>query len=422
MRNKIREDRISHMQAAVLVLLMAGLMIVPASASVTAGENENPVISAILDMIGMIFDPEPVNLAGNESTPVPEETLAGNESLPEPEEKVYDLPVISEPAGAMIYLDNISLKERTPCTTLSVDGEEHTLRLELDGYETYETRVRAESGGINAELTSLKTQAAPPEEEFSQTGGVYITSRPYGATIYVDNKKTNSVTPKVLSGLKAGKHTIKLKGEGLDFVVEKQNIWIEKDSISTIFFDADLPPDDWKISIKSDDYRGCSFTADGQTPVYKMPASVEISTLRSFVTILRNGNYISERLYLTGDGSEVTIREKDKMFGEISLDSEPAGARVFVDGFKTDYRTPCILTNISEGQHIIRVSKMGYLPEEEEINLMPRSQDEVDKSISLSMEPYTHGSLEVTSDPAGAAIYIHDRPTGLKTPYTFPCI
>ena len=42
-----------------------------------------------------------------------------------------------------------------------------------------------------------------------------------------------------------------------------------------------------------------------------------------------------------------------------------------------------------------------------------------DATVKLTLKPYTWGSLEVSSDPAGAKIYLYGRDTGEVTPHTF---
>jgi len=73
-------------------------------------------------------------------------------------------------------------------------------------------------------------------------------------------------------------------------------------------------------------------------------------------------------------------------------------------------------SNISEGRHLIGVSKPGYITGEREVLLMKGSGD---ATVKLTLEPYTWGSLEVSSTPAGARIYLFGRDTGEVTPHTF---
>lgn len=56
---------------------------------------------------------------------------------------------------------------------------------------------------------------------------------------------------------------------------------------------------------------------------------------------------------------------------------ETAGAKVFVDGeLEQECRGPCrFITRLSLGRHRLRVVKAGYKPTEEEISVVPGSND-----------------------------------------------
>jgi hypothetical protein len=47
-------------------------------------------------------------------------------------------------------------------------------------------------------------------------------------------------------------------------------------------------------------------------------------------------------------------------FGSIDINSNPDGAKVYLDGVDTGQVTPIILTNIDAGSHIIRIDKHHY--------------------------------------------------------------
>ena len=66
----------------------------------------------------------------------------------------------------------------------------------------------------------------------------------------------------------------------------------------------------------------------------------------------------------------------------ISVNSNPRGAEVFIDGFRTGYSTPYTFGNISDGPHRIMVTKDGYLPQQKLIDLPHYS-------VPVSMTPLT---------------------------------
>jgi hypothetical protein len=99
--------------------------------------------------------------------------------------------------------------------------------------------------------------------------------------------------------------------------------------------------------------------------------------------------------------------------------SVPAGAAISVDGFLTGYATPYVIADVSAGKHLVSVSKPGYIPAEREVTLTDNPGDACDATVKFTLEPYTWGSLAVSSTPEGARIYLFGRDTGEVTPHTF---
>ncbi len=98
--------------------------------------------------------------------------------------------------------------------------------------------------------------------------------------------------------------------------------------------------------------------------------------------------------------------------GQLSVSSTPSGAQVQIDG-KSDssWITPLNLNGLNPGQHTLIVSKAGYQAETRNIDVASGSKS----IISLQLAQMT-AAVSVTSDPAGAAIWIDGRDTGRVTP------
>jgi hypothetical protein len=98
--------------------------------------------------------------------------------------------------------------------------------------------------------------------------------------------------------------------------------------------------------------------------------------------------------------------------GQMAVDSTPQGAQAQVDG-RTDssYVTPFALTNLQPGQHTITVSKPGYSTETRTITVTSGNRATVVVHLSQLM-----ATVVVSSDPAGANVYVDGRDTGTKTP------
>ncbi len=98
--------------------------------------------------------------------------------------------------------------------------------------------------------------------------------------------------------------------------------------------------------------------------------------------------------------------------GQILVDSTPQGAQIQIDGrFDATWVTPFTLTGIAPGQHTLTVSKSGYGNDTRALNVVSGSKSVL--SIHLTA---VSAAIAVSSDPAGAAIFVDGRDSGRVTP------
>jgi hypothetical protein len=101
--------------------------------------------------------------------------------------------------------------------------------------------------------------------------------------------------------------------------------------------------------------------------------------------------------------------------GQMAVDSTPQGAQVQVDG-KTDasYVTPFSLGNLQPGQHSIIVSKAGYSTDTRSVEVTAGNRASLVVHLTQLM-----ATLVVSSDPAGANVFVDGRDMGKVTPAQF---
>jgi hypothetical protein len=98
--------------------------------------------------------------------------------------------------------------------------------------------------------------------------------------------------------------------------------------------------------------------------------------------------------------------------GSVTVSSSPDGAQIQLDGqSNAAWVTPVELTELTPGQHTITVSKAGYAPETKTVDIASRGKAVV--TMQLSLLP---AALTVTSDPAGAKVYLDGKDMGKSTP------
>ena len=109
--------------------------------------------------------------------------------------------------------------------------------------------------------------------------------------------------------------------------------------------------------------------------------------------------------------------------GSLEITSEPLGAEVYIDGRATG-KTPTTLAEIPAGTHTIELRREGF---KDFVTTVKVSQEQISKvegnlvMIPEPVKPEPMGSLQITSEPLGAAVFIDGRTTG-KTPTTIKSI
>lgn len=150
---------------------------------------------------------------------------------PTPTPEYGQIVVISEPAGANVFLDN-TLRGITPLTLKTVPNGRHTVTMRLEGYEdaVHDVTVTADAPQVSATLavktagaktpaTSIpvtplaETPGASATQQAATTGSLSITTTPPGALVYIDGQM-KGISPATIPGLSPGPHTIRLILDG----------------------------------------------------------------------------------------------------------------------------------------------------------------------------------------------------------------
>jgi serine/threonine protein kinase len=98
--------------------------------------------------------------------------------------------------------------------------------------------------------------------------------------------------------------------------------------------------------------------------------------------------------------------------GQMTVDSTPPGAQVQIDGASDpSWVTPVALTGLQPGPHAITVSKAGYSADTRKVDIASGSRGLITMHLAQLM-----ATLSVTSNPAGANIYVDGKDMGKVTP------
>jgi hypothetical protein len=365
-------------------------------------------------------------------------TDAGDMHPIENESQRCQITLESDPSGALVYIDGIYLGKTTPYNLDVIKGDFHTVRFELDGYEPSETSFTAtNSTSIRAYLytpvhsTKGRLIEMPEDPDGIRYGGLSINSRPNGALISIDGISTGKTSPSVVVGLEPGIHTIKLgqyiqdssSKEKSELSFEEQSIRVMPGVIIPVDINGIGNHMFSEVIIDSRHFRGLPFTVSGYALNATVPARMSTARFDSFVTIHENGSFVSFPLpVIMAENRYQLVEPRDWQDLSISVNSNPQGGEVFIDGFRTGYSTPFTFGNISDGSHRIMVTKDGYLPQQKLIDLPHFSVPISMTAVGFDLEEYPSGFLYVNSIPKGGKVSIDNLDTGEITPALFRSI
>jgi hypothetical protein len=196
------------------------------------------------------------------------------------------LTILSEPVGAMVYLDNVQ-KGLTPCNINDLPIRDYIVELTLKDYQKITKRVTVQYG----ENTTQKISLEP------LPGKLNLFTNPVESTITVNNKKYKSNSGGILSiEIPVGRYDIRASKKGYED--SRKNIYVKANSIETIdIFLKKLPagvssnPDMGFLSVN---------TFNGETRL-KIPGVKDIQRLPLKYYELKYGKY---NLKAFGDGLE----------------------------------------------------------------------------------------------------------------------
>jgi hypothetical protein len=371
----------------------------------TLAETEDPSLVAVETPLGAV------------------ETIPATEG-DDPSLETVDLAVLSEPAGALISLDGEYTGRTTPAILSSLSSGTHTISLSdsgsyprfeealsLSGEQTLTVNLPTRSHALSEGLVEI--------EAYEGTGSIFVDSKPDGATIVIDGRTLQWKTPQVVSGIKPGVHTVSVKDGWVDFSVSAKKCLVESGLVTAVVFDQEqcYPR---SVTVTSEKFDKVGISVNGKRFDQKIPATIEVSGVCSFVSVHDDTGYYSFPVsdFIDG-GAEYELDDPAPATASVRVVSRPEGARIFVDGFDTGYSTPYAIEHLSDGPHLISVSCPGYIPAEQRILLMDDPAAAEDAALSFVLDGYAYGSLTVTSKSEGATIYLHGKDTGEVTPHTF---
>lgn len=334
--------------------------------------------------------------------------------------------VSSMPGGAAVFLDDQLTGLVTPCEMEVTPGGMHSIRLVKYGYQPFEQQVTG-----STELDVLLVPVPPPPGDTvtpeppparSHHGGVFIHSYPEKAEIRIDGVLVGTSSPVLVCPLREGFHTITAgipAGANGYSARESVRTWVFPDAIVPVEFNLMDAAEPVSVTITGESRTGDTFTVNGYYPVKRVPERIEVAEHPSFITLTNDSSYLSFAIPASSrEIGQFTIPGTDPPVCNLSAESVPDGAEIFLDGIRTGLLTPAVIPNVSAGYHRVSIASKERVPVTDLIHIAESMCIQGEYSVRYPLEWYPSGSLYLTSDPAGAAVSFRGLKTGEVTPCT----
>jgi tRNA A-37 threonylcarbamoyl transferase component Bud32 len=123
---------------------------------------------------------------------------------------------------------------------------------------------------------------------------------------------------------------------------------------------------------------------------------------------------VAVALVLAGAAAGAALMRLSPPGGLLMLSSEPAGAEILVDGKPVGDRTPAALRGVAPGEHTVRMRHEGFNDIERVVRLDAGGR----QLVEVHLGPKTR-TLELSTVPAGATVFLDDGLVAGKTPLSF---
>jgi hypothetical protein len=317
--------------------------------------------------------------------------------------------VESSPSGAVISVDGVNYGH-APVTIPNLFPGSYTITAELAGYQRF-TTVTTLSGGTRASVFC-------PLVADNTGNGLYVTSNPANANIYVDGVLKGK-TPSMLKDTTAGSHAIQITLSGY----ADWKATVDAPSGGTRTVSAVLKETDADVNQGLDissNPGGAKITLDG---VEKGVTPKILNNVAPGIHILtiEYPSYITWKS--TVDVPETQIKQisinltpnPESAPGWITVFSNPGNASVTLDGNyvgRTSAGSSLNLDSKPPGDYTLVLALPGYKSYTRRVIVSPNNVSTVNATLVPVSGSLAKGALSVTSDPAGATILVDNESLG----------
>ena len=234
-----------------------------------------------------------------DDTPDPTATNDSDGGHPVPAAGHGAIHVVSDVIGASAVLHGPTGRElsqcETPCSFNNLNPGRYGLELKKDGYEPMQTALQIKAGDALDQKIRLESLAK----------GLYVSSRPPGADVFINGAKQSGQTPATLP-LAPGQYNLVLRLPGYEAYAGSVQV---KDNIQTTL-DVELKEKGigrvaWAEVTTNP--KGAEIIIDGTSSGQVSPARVQVTAGTHIVTLKLDGYQPLRRTVQVTEGSTVTV-------------------------------------------------------------------------------------------------------------------
>ncbi|MDD1682963.1 MAG: PEGA domain-containing protein [Methanoregula sp.] len=321
--------------------------------------------------------------------------------------------VRSDPAGAGVEFDGRYYGLTPSSIMVSTTGTPgHTITVSKSGYQTWSQFY---SGNPAADQTIDVFASLNP---VVQTGNIYVTSNPSGASAVLDNGYDQLITPQTFSGVSAGWHNVRVSKSG--YQPYSTSIDVKPGGTSNVYATLAANQQTGALSISSTPvgaglyvdtiYQGLTNQIVGNLAAGPHTVTLKKSGYKDFsqTATVNSGQTVYLSMALTPLMSPTT--------GDLDVSSSPSGASVYLNGeYKGETRAsgPLYITGLSPGTYTTVLKKSGYQDYTTATQIVAGTTAQVSAALQPATVSPALASAEIFSQPSGADVFINNLYKGI---------
>ncbi len=368
----------------------------------------------------------------------------------EPGPQVGWVTVISTPSGAEVFIDGTAAGV-TPVVGRELGAGTHSIRVTMAGFvpfETGKTIGAGEQASVDATLNAIPVTPVPTAPPTTlptilpttrgtavpiTTGGegpclgcdkgwIRVSCNVDGATVSFDDLSSGctiaggscdtEVTTTILPF-----RTFTVQKPGYQIFTGPVSSWPAKGQTVNLYATLNPVVSNGNIQVTSHP-SGAIVTLDGGSWQYTPATFTSVSAGSHSLQVTLSGYqpYGTSAFVTAGQTAGVNAylvpTPPQPRTGSLNVVTSPRGADIYVDG---NYiaETPYVVTNLAPGSHSLRLHKAGYDEYLASVTISAGQQTPV--SFTFNSQSPAVGSIEVSSTPAGSALYLDGSYAG-QTP------